>query len=70
MAQFEFVKVSEVDCTLIYVAFKLHMEWSNAQCISIPTNTILPTTVSTFHSLNWVGHMIYTHHQVAYIKKL
>ena len=34
-------------------------EWSNAH-VSAPSTTILPTTVSTFHSLNDFGHVIYT----------
>ena len=32
-------------CEFVCVAFKSHTEWSHTQCISVLTNTILPTIV-------------------------
>ena len=43
--------------TFMCVAFKSHTDCSNA-CISAPTNTILPTTVATYHNFNCFGHVI------------
>ena len=43
----------------ICVTFKSYMEWRNTQCVSIRTTTILTTTVSTYHDLNYFSHMIY-----------
>ena len=39
----------------ICVAFKSHVEWSNAQ-VSTPTITILPSTAGNFYSLNCFDH--------------
>ena len=38
-------------CTFIYVTFKSHTEWSNAQYVSISTTMILLITAGTYHSL-------------------
>ena len=43
----------------IYVTFKSYMEWSNTHHASTPITTILSTTVSTYHGLNYFGHMVY-----------
>ena len=44
----------------ICIAFKSHMEWNNAQHVSAPTTTILPTTVGASYSLNCFGNMLQT----------
>ena len=49
------VLISELVC----VALKSYMEWSNAEHVSTLTTIILPTTVSTFYSLNCFSHVIY-----------
>ena len=59
IAQFELVKSISSHYTFICVAFKSHEEWSNAQRVSTPTTTMLPTTLSNFHYLNCFGHEIY-----------
>ena len=47
-------------CTFIWAAFKSHMVWNNALYVSVPITKILSTIVSTFHSLNCFGYVIYT----------
>ena len=54
----------------ICVAFESHRELSNGQCVGAPTTTILPITVSIFHSLKCFGHVVYaletsTHQNIA-----
>ena len=62
MAQFKLVKhISSpirLHCTFISMAFKSHIEWSNAQYISTLTTIILPSTAGNYHSLNCFTHMI------------
>ena len=41
----------------ICTTFKSYMEWSNAQHANTPTVMILPTTMSTFHGLNYFVHI-------------
>ena len=43
----------------IFVAFKSHTEWNNAQRVSVLTTMILPATEGNDHVLNCFGHMIY-----------
>ena len=42
------------------MVFKSLMEWSNAQWVSALITMILPTTVGTYHGLNYFSHVIYT----------
>ena len=46
--------------TFICEVFESHSKWSNAERVSVPTTTILPTIVSTYHDLNCCSHVIYT----------
>ena len=43
----------------ICMAFKKHIEWSNAYHVSALTTTKLSTTAGAFHNLNYFGHIIY-----------
>ena len=45
--------------TFIFATFKSFTAWTNAQCISALTTTILLTTADTFHGLNCFGHVVY-----------
>ena len=45
--------------TFIFAVFKLHTGWSNAQCVSAPTNMILPTTAGTYHGFNCFSDVRY-----------
>ena len=45
--------------TFIYVAFKSHTVWSNAQCLCATTNIIIPTIASTLHDFNCFIHVIF-----------
>ena len=51
-------KISQFRCMFILVDFKSNTEWSNAQCVSGPSSTILPPTTNSFHSLNCFSPMI------------
>ena len=51
--------VHEFHYTFIYLAFKSHTEWINAQRVSAPTTTLLPTTTGTYYRLNCFSHVIY-----------
>ena len=44
---------------LDYIASSPTLSGSNAQHVNTPTTTILPTTVSIFHSLHNIDHIIY-----------
>ena len=46
-------------CMFICMNFKWYTERRNAQHVSAPTTTILPTTAGTFHSFSCFRHMIY-----------
>ena len=59
MVQFKLIKQMRLCCRFICAAFKSQMEWSNAQCVSAPPTTILPTIADTFSSLNYFSHIIY-----------
>ena len=45
--------------TFVCVAYNPNMEWCNAQRVCAPTTTTLPTTMSTYHGLNYFTHVIY-----------
>ena len=45
--------------TFIYAGFTSHRKWSNAQCVSTPTTTIIPATTGTNYCLDFFGHVIY-----------
>ena len=42
------------------------MKGNNAECVSAPTNTILPTTASTYHSLHSSRLVIYVQQTILY----
>ena len=52
--------LNQTTCMFICeMVFKSHTHRSNAQSLSVPSITILPTTASIFHYLNCFNHVIY-----------
>ena len=51
--------VASAELWFISAFFESHTKWSNAQCISAPTSTILTTIVGTYNGLNCFGHLTY-----------
>ena len=61
MAQFKFLNHKFPNWNMfICTLFKSHIQWSNAQRVSPPTTSILPTTAGTYHGSNCFCHMINT----------